>query len=302
MGPGWGAAIGAAGGLLAGLEARHQGKAWNRWVNQAGWLMSPDSIMKGAYQYNPFLWAALGIDQSKLGKGMANYAGSPYSQSLARLINDPGYIDPMMMNKTFTDIDRGAARSYASGMGRIGMSGAQGGLGAAFAMASGAGAVSNKSSAMQQYILFREQQRRSDIAMIDQMMQRATELSAKVRESQAHILLNKKPVLGHAGVGANIIKGAMEGAASGMGGMSSADPNKLTGGYQTPQTPSSFGNWSEAPATSTYPTGMGGLAGNTPYPEYNPMGANAPTAGMFGAASNGGALTTSQNAPVPWRP
>src|SRR5258706_3351575 len=94
---GWGAIAGAGGGFISSREAQKQGRQWNRYVVGASNQMLPSNVMGSAYQYNPFLWAALGqqgLFQNStydsggklLKQGSTNYADTPYSKSLANLI------------------------------------------------------------------------------------------------------------------------------------------------------------------------------------------------------------------------
>jgi hypothetical protein len=158
----WGAGIGAGLGLIGGLMGRG-GEAGQRYMN-------PQQMMSQLQGVNPWLYGALTGKWTPQGP-----SGSALGQYFSRMVNNPGYIDPRVMNMPYTQIERQGdsnMQRMAGMLGRNNMVGS-GGVANMYAMANLATRGQQRAGVAQNYVLQREQQRRADINNLMQMMQGA---------------------------------------------------------------------------------------------------------------------------------
>lgn len=152
----WGAV---AGGVLGGfLSGRGQGGT------QAP--ISPGQMWGGLQTLNPWLYGAL---TNRWVNGASPTSGLGYQFS--QMANNPGYIDPRVMNLPYAQIEQGAntnLQRFGSMIGRSNMAGS--GLANMYAMANLATRGQQRAGVAQQYSLWREQQRRNDINSLMQYM------------------------------------------------------------------------------------------------------------------------------------
>lgn len=155
MPPAAAAGIGLASAGLQAYGARQQ-------MKNAQQQLSPQQILYMMQQFNPGLYAAL------TGGDMGQYRGTQYEQ-IANIANNPGYIDPRLMNAPMQQSAQRGQSDLIAAQGMIGRSGAGGGLANAYALANKAAQTQRDVGTQQQYTLWREQQRRQDLDWLQQM-------------------------------------------------------------------------------------------------------------------------------------
>lgn len=196
-----GGIAGAFGGLMGGIGARQQQGKQNEYYQQAAGMFNPKKVRQGAQKLDPYLFNA-----------MSNPA---YGQNLANLAANPGYIDPSLMNMPFhlssmrANQDMNRAQSILGRtLGGTGVSG----IGNAYALANQAGRTARDVGTAQQYTLFREQQRRADLAFLQNEMARALGMSGNLAGGAAGMYSQQAAPMNWMQIGANTISGAMSGA------------------------------------------------------------------------------------------
>lgn len=207
------------GGALSGSGQRDAAKAQN---NQMAWLYNPGRINHAATEHL-FPW---------LGNIQRNRRPStnPFYQQMFDLAMNPGYIDPALMNLSYTQAARGARNNLGRLQGMLGRSNMSGGLGNAYALANLGGLNATRANLAQQYALWREQQRRSDLQYIQSQFGQAQQTAAGLAGGQAQQYITPTPwssIMGNAITGGLAAYGSMPqygqygGAGTGNAGMQS---------------------------------------------------------------------------------
>lgn len=222
-------AAAAVGAIASGISSRKAAKKQNQYMMEGAGKLDPANINAGAAQFNPALWRA-----------MRGYAGNNgYQQSLYNMIQNPGYIDPALMNAPYTQSaqrqqqDLGAAQAL---LGRNAIGGGTG-LGQAYALANQAARTGRDVQIGQQYALWREQQRRADLDWLAGQQQQSQQMAFQSAGGQANLLANRQAPQSWLGIGGNAIQsglaayGGMQ-APAGGGGPSGGQPP-----YQNAQQP-----------------------------------------------------------------
>jgi hypothetical protein len=151
---------------MSGIGGKSQQKDQNKIFGQSAAMMQPGNVYKNAGILNPWLMGALSGNE-------AMYGGSGYGQNLFNIANNPGYIDPSLQNQPFhlsaqrqgQDLNRAQAI-----LGKTQGGTSASGLGNAFVHANQAARTARDVNTNQQYTLFREQQRRADLQMLQQQL------------------------------------------------------------------------------------------------------------------------------------
>jgi len=178
MPPAVAAGIGLGGAALNYFGQKKANKQQNAYLGQAAAGLDPSAIMQSSGQLNPWLMSAL--------QGQSTQGGSGYGQELFNIAQNPGYIDPQVMNMPFhLSAQRGNQdmQRAQSILGKT-QSGAASGVGNAYAMANQMGRTSRDVGTAQQYSLWREQQKRADIGMLQQMLAQTQGLASGNAQQQ----------------------------------------------------------------------------------------------------------------------
>jgi hypothetical protein len=138
------------------MGKRKQQKAQNRLLEQAARAMSPEQVMAATRQYAPWLMGAIAGQPGR----------NPLQQQLFNLVSQPGYIDPALMQLPFAQVDLASQNALLRGAALTGRSGLAGGLAASLPVAVEAARGLGRADIAQRFALFREQQRRADLAQI----------------------------------------------------------------------------------------------------------------------------------------
>lgn len=149
-----------------------QGQKALGYQSQAAQGFNPNNIMHLMNQTNPWLMGAVGSGHYRNNNPMgtsssftpAQYGG--FQAGLKNIAQNPGYIDPQLMNLPYQQIDRGGQNSLIAAQGALGRSGMGGGLSDAYTLANQANMTQQRAQVGQQYALNREQQRRADLSWL----------------------------------------------------------------------------------------------------------------------------------------
>lgn len=153
--------LGAIGGMLNYFGGQQQQQQQNRYQQQAAQMFQPQTQMAWAQQMNPALYNAMWGDQYYQPQG-------GYATAMYNIAQNPGYIDPQLMNMPLTTSARRANTDFTAAGGKLGKSrvGLRGGMGDAYALANEAARTQRDVGIQQQYGLAREQQKRADLQML----------------------------------------------------------------------------------------------------------------------------------------
>lgn len=193
------AAIAAVGGLLAARDKRKQQKKNNQIAQEAAAQTKAKNVVTQATGLNPQLFGALSGEKGTTG----------YQNALYNIAQMPGYIDPSLMNAPLTMLAQQNAMNYQAGLSAIGRSGMEGGLGNAFQFSSQAALQRGRADILQNYALWRESQKRQDIAQINQMQAQYLQMASGNAGTTAQFLSQQQAPIGWGGiVGNGMIAGA----------------------------------------------------------------------------------------------
>jgi hypothetical protein len=220
MGGVGGAIGGAVGGLMGGIGGAQQQKKQNRYNTAAASFLNPDQLNARAGALNPWLMGALGNDPGTSG----------YQQNLFNIAQNPGYIDPSLMNLPFHLSAQRANQDMNRAQGILGRTmGGQGvsGLGNAYALANQAGRTARDVGTAQQYSLFREQQRRADLGFIQQQLMGLLGMAGGQAGQAGQFWAGQQAPMNAMQIGSNMIQGGMGGmAGKAQPGMPMATPTR----------------------------------------------------------------------------
>jgi hypothetical protein len=200
-------ALGIVGGALQGIGARKQQKSQNKYYQQAAQQYQPGQMQPWMQGMDPNLMAAM---------GMGGQATGAWGQNLANLAQNPGYIDPQLMNAPLQLSQLKQQQDLTAAQGKLGKSGMRGGLSSAYALANQAGRTMRDVQTQQQYALWREQQRRADMNFIQNAYQQLMGQAGQAAGGQANMLSQQQAPMPWAGIAGNAIQSGL--AAYGMGG------------------------------------------------------------------------------------
>lgn len=174
------AAISVAGSIAGGIGGRKAAKKQNQYARDAAARLSPSNVMMAARQFNPQLYAALAGQRGSGG----------YQNSLYDIAQNPGYIDPKLMNAPYLQSaqrQQSDLQGVQAMLGRNAIGGSTG-LGQAYALANLGGRTARDTQLGQQYALWREQQRRSDVDWLSNQQQQAIQAGFQSGGGQAQYL------------------------------------------------------------------------------------------------------------------
>ena len=183
-----------AGGVAGYLSAKGQGGTTAP--------ASPYQMQNMFRVTNPWLYGAL---TNRWQGGASPTSG--YGQQMYNMVNNPGYIDPRVMNLPYQQIEQGANTNLQRMSSLIGRNNAQGGMANMYAMANLATRGQQRGNVAQQYALWREQQRRADIMNVYNMMQGGYGL-AQGQYAQPY---SNSQLMGNAALGGLVAYGGMGG-------------------------------------------------------------------------------------------
>lgn len=177
MGGGIGGAIS---GVVQGYEDRKRGKKANQQLHDMARYYTPAQINAQAALYNPALYGALAGQRGTSG----------YQNALYNIAQSPGYIDPRLMNASYTQSAQRQQSDLAAAQGMLGRSAIGGGtgLGSAYALANQSARTGRDVNLGQQYALWREQQRRADVDWLAQQQQQAQGMAFQGANAQTGFL------------------------------------------------------------------------------------------------------------------
>jgi len=213
------AGLGILGGALQGIGARRQQKSQNKYYQQAASLYQPEQMQPWMQGMDPNLMAAM---------GMGGQATGAWGQNLANLAQQPGYIDPKLMNLPMQLSALKQQQDLAAASGKLGKSGMRGGLASSYALANQAGRTMRDVETQQKYALWREQQRRADMAFIQNAYNQLMGQAGQAAGGQANMLARQQAPMPWAGIAGNAIQsglatfGSFPGAGGGGGGQGMA--------------------------------------------------------------------------------
>lgn len=243
------AIISAVGGIVGGILG-HKGKKKEaeRQRQFMRWLYDPNRINRSAGQLNPFLAYAMGLPGAAPGafKGFEN---NGFAQDLRKIAQGQD-ISKYLLNQPLHEIDRGQTQSIAKLQGLLGKSGAQGGLANLYALSALGSRNVNRARTMRDYGMWREGQRRADIANLMNQWQQTQNMTFGGANQQAANYINPPssqsawggamPFLAQAG--ADIFKAFQKpGSGNPAGGMGSTI--QTGGNNQFGNTFGQSGNW-----------------------------------------------------------
>lgn len=182
MGFGLGGLIGGAvGGLLSGIGASKAQKRYNAAIGQ---MMSGTGIHDRASQMNPWLFGAMNAGQNQ-----AAIPQSGYGHHMWQLANNPGQMDPSLMNMPFHLSAMRQNQDLARAQSLLGKSGGPGisGIGNAYVGANLAARTARDVGTAQNFAMWREQQKRADLGMIQNALNAALGQAAGAAGGQAQM-------------------------------------------------------------------------------------------------------------------
>jgi hypothetical protein len=150
----WGAGIGAGLGLLGGLMSSNGTQAGN-------YYMSPSQMNSQFRQLNPWLYGAM---TNSWTNGATPLSG--LGKSFYNMVNNPGYIDPRVMNLPYYQIEQNAGNNLQRMSNMIGRNAGQGGVSNMYALANLATRGQQRAGVAQNYAIQRAQLARQDLASL----------------------------------------------------------------------------------------------------------------------------------------
>ncbi len=254
-----GAAIAGAGALFSAYGQHRAAKKQRGYLRNAAGQMSPEAIMAGARQLNPWLFNALNqadLYQTPTFGNTGDYLdyqssmSSPgsYTDNLAQLAHTPGYIDPRTMNYGIQQSMLGADAGFQQASSMVGRSGLEGGMADAYTFAHEANKSQIGAQAYQQYNLAREEKRRSDVALIQGMISQSQQAASGNAQARANILSQQQ-------AGPNAFSMLGQGAATGL---------QAYGAFKDWQSSRQTGGQPKSPVANVPGTGGGLNAGLNP--------------------------------------
>ena len=229
----------AAGVAVAGSYLSSKGK--KRQAKRAAQAASAANVMAQARQLNPWLFGALG------GPGQPGQAGQGgYQQGLYNIAQQPGYIDPRLMNAPYLQSAQRQQQDLQAAQAMLGRSqiGGTTGLGQAYALANQAARTGRDVGIGQQYALWTEQQRRADLDWISGQVARSQGMGGDIAQTQAELALQAPNWMTNVGGMAQAGLAAY-GAAKGMGGGGGISTGSWGQGMTLP--PMNSSQWQQSP-------------------------------------------------------
>lgn len=174
------AAISAGGALANMVGGRRAAKQQNAYATAAANRLSPTAINAAARQFNPWLYGALNGQRGT----------NAYQQNIYDIASNPGYIDPRLMNQSYTQSAQRQGTDLQAAQAMLGRNAVGGGtgLGQAYALANQAARTGRDTQLGQQYALWREQQRRSDLDWLANQVQNSQQAGFQSGGGQAQYL------------------------------------------------------------------------------------------------------------------
>lgn len=209
--------VGLGSAYLGSQGAKDQQDSQNAMYKNAAAGLSPNAINNASRQLNPWLAGALNGSYDP---------NNQYSMALYNMAQNPGYIDPSVMSNAYRTSNQQGQADLSRAMGMLGrQTGAQssGGVSNAYALANNAAQSSRDADTMQKYNLWREQQKRADIAQLQQMWAQTQGQASQNAGGSANMMMqqqapqNSKQGLGNMGSGALAAYGGMGGKGGGGG-------------------------------------------------------------------------------------
>jgi len=154
-------------------------------AQQASQMFTPAQILANAQQLNPQLFAALAGQRGTTG----------YQQAIYNMAQNPGYIDPSLMNAPYTMSAQRQQSDLLAAQGMLGRNDAGGstGIGQAYALANLGARTARDVNLGQQYGLWRSQQARADTDWLSQQRQQALNAAAAGAQGQAQYWAQQPP-------------------------------------------------------------------------------------------------------------
>jgi len=251
-----GAAVGFVGGIMSGMDEKKRADAARKDWQRAYQYVSPENLQTWSEAVNPWLYNAINADPSTLpgsvhqqqGLDYGQYGGNQldqmrmgqpmgYQGALNQIVQNPGYIDPTLMNYNLNQSNQMGQQNLQAAQGMLGRSNMQGGLANAYALAN-QGQTSNRNAGIfQNYALARNQQMRADVDWTTQQQMAAKGMGGQYMGGRANMMMQAPPE-GPSwwGIGAKALAGAASGASGGMmGGMQGM--SMPSGGGSSPANP-----------------------------------------------------------------
>jgi hypothetical protein len=220
--------IGIAAGAFQGYGARKMQKEQNRLYQGAAERLSPQNITQAAGQLNPFLHYGLYGQQAQ---GGPDVSGSGYAQSIRNIAHDPGYIDPTLQNAPLQQSAQRANTDYATAQGRLGRgafgsTGGTGGVASGYALANKGLQTQRDVGIQQQYGLWREAQRRSDLNWLMGAQNQTLGMAGNQAAGQGNMLMRQQAPMNYGSMFGNAMQTGLGawGAMGGGGGGGNANP------------------------------------------------------------------------------
>lgn len=267
-----GGVLGAAGGYFNSRSQKRTAANQQQAIQNAAAMMGAPNVMQRAQAYNPFLYNALMNPNTP--------TNNPFGQNLRNMAANPGYIDPALMNLPLTQATRGQQQGLLAAQSQLGRSGMEGGMGDAYALASQAALTGQRAGIMQNYSLWREQQRRADIDWLMNQFNNAVGMGQQGQGMQAGIYQQLPQYMQPISTTGNMITGALAGMGSmfGMGGMGGGGALGQQAGQGAAQGMANgmargMGQGFQMPFQQQQAPQMQAALGN-PYQQQQPWGAN----------------------------
>lgn len=248
------AGVAAGSALLKGYQAKRAGEKQNQYKQSAAGQYSPENQQSWMQGMDPNLMNAM---------GMGGQSTGAWGQNLANIAQNPGYIDPKLMNMPMQLSQMKQQQDLTAAQGKLGKSGMRGGLSSSYALANQAGRTMRDVQTQQKYALWREQQRRADMGFIQNAYQQLMGQSQGAAGGMANMLGQQQApmgiagMLGNAGQSALGVYGSMPGA--GGGGMAASPMMQGTSGPSGPQMAGQSNQWwNSAPQAPMAPGGQWG--------------------------------------------
>ena len=212
-----------AGAVAGGLQAYGQRQAQNKqnaYLQQASQFYDPSHVNQLFGGFNPFLYGALYNQGSQL--------NNPYTQYLQQLAYHPGYIDPQLMNQSYSLSARRTGSDIARAGGMVGNTGGMGGIASLYPLAALAAQTDRDVNTANQYGQLSSQLARQDIGLIGGMYNEEMNRALSAAGGQAGFWANQQAptpwssILGNAVQGGLAAYGMMEPAQQQAGGSGGA--------------------------------------------------------------------------------
>lgn len=198
MGPAAIIGVGLAAGALQGYSARKGQKQQNAYLNKAANQYNAPQMLDWMKMMNP--------------QFMAGYSGKATSgpgQYIAQMANQPGYIDPALMNEAYRMSSQRAQNDLIAAEGKLGRSNMSGGLANAYTLANLGARTARDVNTAQQYALWREQQKRVDLDWLQRMYQGMMGQAGAAAGGKAKVMSAMQAPMGWAGIGGNMLQGGL---------------------------------------------------------------------------------------------